>query len=57
MGRYPIAGIIYIVIGIVVASNRAYLGNLGSIAHFLSALIAIILWPLVLVGVNLHLTF
>lgn len=57
MGRYPIFGTIYIIIGIIVASNRAYLGDLGTIAHFLSAVIAIVLWPLVLLGVNLHLVF
>lgn len=57
MNRFSIVSIVYFVIGIIVASNRAYLGDLGSIAHFLSAVIAIVLWPLVLLGVNLHLAF
>jgi len=55
MGRFSIGGIIYIVIGVIMASNRSYLGDLGSISHLLSALLAIILWPLFLLGINLHL--
>jgi len=57
MQRVSIGGIIYIIIGIVMAINRGYLGNLGSIPHLLSAILAIILWPLLLLGVSLHVTF
>jgi hypothetical protein len=49
-------GIIYIVIGIFVAANRGYLGDLSTISGIFSALLAIILWPLLLFGVNLHLS-
>ncbi len=55
MKRYPIITAIYIIIGVIMASNRGYLTDLGSIGHLLSALIAIALWPLLLLGVNLHL--
>ena len=55
MNRLSLGGIIYIVIGVIMASNRGYLGDLGSISHLLSALLAIVLWPLILLGVNLHL--
>ena len=54
--RSPIFAIIYIIIGIIVASNRGYLVDLGNISHILSALLAIILWPLVLLGVSLHIS-
>ena len=47
--------VIYLAIGIVVAANNGYFGNLGAIMGILSAVIAVILWPLVLFGVNLHL--
>ncbi len=57
MKRYSIVSVIYIIVGIIMASNRGYLGDLGSIPHLLSALIAIVLWPLLLLGVNLHLAF
>lgn len=52
--RRPLFGIIYIIIGVIMASNRGYLIGLGAIDHLLSALLAIILWPLLLLGVNLH---
>ncbi len=48
--------IIYIIIGVVVAANRGYLTDLGTISGILSALLAIVLWPLLLFGVNLHLS-
>ena len=57
MHRISIVGIIYLIIGVIVASNRSYLGDLGHVAHLLSAFLAVILWPLVLLGVNLHLAF
>lgn len=55
MRRNSIITIIYIAIGIIMASNRGYLTSLGVLGNLLSALIAIALWPLLLVGVNLHL--
>lgn len=55
MERYSIGGIIYIIIGVVVASNQGYLANLGSISAILSALLAVLLWPLLLFGISLHL--
>ncbi|MDL2341959.1 MAG: hypothetical protein QFB87_02695 [Patescibacteria group bacterium] len=56
MGRYSLGTIIYIIIGFIVASNRGYLGDLGSISHLLSAILAVVLWPLLLLGVNLQIT-
>lgn len=56
MKRNSIVFIIYIIIGIIMASNRGYLVGLGSIEHILSAILAIILWPLLLVGVSLHIS-
>lgn len=57
MKRYSWLTIVYIIIGIITASNRGYLSDLGSIAHLLSAALAIALWPLLLLGVNLHISF
>ncbi len=55
MKRSPLIAIIYIIVGIIIASNRGYLVGLGSISHIVSAILAVALWPLVLLGVNLHL--
>jgi len=47
-------GLVYLAIGLVVASNNDYLGNLNDVAAVISALLAVVLWPLVLLGVDLH---
>ena len=45
--------LIYIIVGLVIAWTRAYLG-LAFLKAAASALLAIFLWWLVLLGVNLH---
>ncbi|HUC27615.1 MAG TPA: hypothetical protein VMA73_33375 [Streptosporangiaceae bacterium] len=45
--------IIWVVIGLIVAWERAYI-TLFWVKLVLSALLTIFLWPLVLLGVNLH---
>lgn len=45
-------GVAYIIIGVVVALTNGY--SLHSIGELLSFLLAMFLWPLVLLGVNLH---
>ena len=49
-----IGAIIYLIIGIIVAANRGYLSNLSSLSGIISAVLAVVLWPLLLFGVNLH---
>jgi hypothetical protein len=44
----------YLVIGVIVAANEDYLENLGRLRRIVSALLAIVLWPLVLLGVDLR---
>ncbi len=46
--------ILYLVIGVIVASNHHYFKHLGSVKAVVSAILAVIAWPLVLLGVNLH---
>lgn len=52
--RIGLLGIVYLVIGLVVAANHDYLDNLGGIRAVISALLAIVLWPLVLLGIDLR---
>jgi hypothetical protein len=49
-----ILGVVYLVIGIIVASTHDYFKNIDTVKRVLSALLAVILWPLILFGVNLH---
>jgi hypothetical protein len=44
----------YIVLGLVVANSHKYLVHLSGAKPILSAVLGVALWPLVLVGVNLH---
>jgi cell shape-determining protein MreD len=51
---YGILTLVYVVIGAFVAGANDYFDRLGSFQPILSALLAIFLWPLVLLGVDLH---
>ena len=55
--RHNLITVIWIVIGIFVASDHNYLNNLDSLERIISALLAIVLWPLVLFDANLHVNF
>jgi hypothetical protein len=48
-------GIIYLVVGVLVASTHHYFRHLQSLKPIASAVLAIVLWPIVLLGANLHL--
>jgi hypothetical protein len=47
--------LIWLVIGVIVAATHAYFAHLTTLMPILSAILAVLLWPLVLLGVNLHL--
>ena len=49
-------GLIYVAIGVFVASSKHYLDNPDTAKRLLSALLAILLWPLLLLGIDLHVT-
>lgn len=45
--------IVYLVIGLVVAAQHDYFAHLDTASRILSAVLAVVLWPLVLAGVHL----
>jgi hypothetical protein len=51
--RYSWLFIIWVIIGLVVAWERSYI-TVHVVKLVLSALLAIFLWPLVLLGISLH---
>jgi hypothetical protein len=51
-----LASIVYVVIGVLVASQHSYYAHLGSLFEVLSAVVAPAPWPLLLLGANLHLS-
>ncbi|MCA1689602.1 MAG: hypothetical protein LC720_03915 [Actinobacteria bacterium] len=46
--------LIYVIIGVIVASQHHYFTHLHTLSQVLSAVLAILLWPLILFGINLH---
>jgi hypothetical protein len=45
---------LYLIIGGIVAATHEYWSNLHTLKTIASAVIATVLWPLILLGVNLH---
>jgi hypothetical protein len=50
-----IIGLIYLAIGVLVALSNGYF-VITNLSQLISLLLAILLWPLILFGVNLHLS-
>jgi hypothetical protein len=46
--------VVYVVVGLIVASAHHYFAHLDAIKPIASAILAVLLWPLVLFGVNFH---
>jgi hypothetical protein len=46
--------VVYLIVGLVVAGTHQYFVHLGTLNGIVSAVLAVALWPLLLLGVNLH---
>ena len=46
--------IVYLAAGAVIASNHHYFSHLHGVKHIVSAVLAVSLWPLILLGISLH---
>jgi hypothetical protein len=61
VGTYParrsnvsLLMLVYLVVGGIVAATHHYWSNLHTVKAIISAVLATILWPLLLVGIDLH---
>ncbi len=52
--RSGIGTVIYLIVGAIVASTHHYFNHVNALKPLVSVLLAIGLWPLVLLGINLH---
>jgi hypothetical protein len=52
--RSGIGSVIWLIVGIIVASSHHYFSHAGALKPIVSAVLAVVLWPLLLLGVNLH---
>jgi hypothetical protein len=56
MRRIPLLFVVYIVIGVVVAYAEDYFDNVEKTKRLISAILAVLLWPLVLLGFDVKVT-
>jgi hypothetical protein len=49
-----ILAVVYVVIGVIVANAHHYFAHLNGVKPVVSAVLAVVLWPLVIFGVSLH---
>jgi len=52
--RISAVGVIYLVVGAIVAATHNYFERIDTLKQFLSAVLAVVLWPLILIGIDLH---
>jgi len=52
--RVSLLGLVYVVVGVAIAANHNYFDNIHGWRGVLSAIFAIFLWPLILLGIDLH---
>lgn len=50
--QVSLGAVVWIVIGLVVAANNDFLDDLGSLERILSAILAVAVWPLVLLDIH-----
>ncbi len=56
MRRIPFLLLVYLVIGGVVAYSEDYFDNVETTKRLISAILAVLLWPLVLLGFDVKVT-
>jgi hypothetical protein len=52
--RLSLSSIIWLIVGVLVASSHHYLRHVNALKPVGSAVLAVALWPLLLLGINLH---
>ena len=52
--RSKIVTLVYLVVGVLVAASHHDFAHASTLKPVLSALLAVVLWPLLLLGISLH---
>jgi hypothetical protein len=52
--RSSLTSIVWLVVGVVIAASHHYFAHASTLKPIISAILAVVLWPLVLLGINLH---
>jgi hypothetical protein len=53
--RFSLVLVVYVGVGIAVAASHDYFRNVNTVREVFAAVLAVVLWPLVLLGIDLHL--
>jgi ABC-type Na+ efflux pump permease subunit len=56
MFRPSLFTMVYLVIGVVVAAVNDYFDSLSTVGKVVSAIVAVVLWPLVLIGFEIQIS-
>jgi hypothetical protein len=51
---FSLGAVIYLVVGGIVSATHHYWSNLDTLKQVVSAVLALLLWPLILLGIDLH---
>jgi hypothetical protein len=54
--RTPLLGVVWIVTGVVVAAIYDYFDSLGTVGRVLTAVTAVLLWPILLFGFEIRIS-
>jgi hypothetical protein len=54
--RPSFLGLVYLVIGVVVAAVNDYFNDLGTIGRILTVIAAVLIWPLLLIGFDVRIS-
>ena len=49
-----IGAVVYLVLGVIVAMSQNYFDHLTTLGRLLSALVAVVLWPVLLFGIDIR---
>jgi hypothetical protein len=52
--RTSLGSIVWLIVGVVIAASHHYFRHASALEPIVSAILAVVLWPLVLLGINLH---
>lgn len=52
--RVSLGTILWLIVGVVLAASHHYLNHISNLKPLISAVLAILLWPLLLLGISLH---
>ena len=53
-GGVSLLFLVYVGVGVAIAASHDYFDNVNGVRGVVSAILAVFLWPLILLGINLH---